>query len=236
MLAFADAVQHASVDSLHLSSADFAAVERWASLVMRRGHWAYGAMPPAGEERARYLGMLAWYGVAPPAPDADRVWVGPRVLVREGDTEGFVTDEIPATEVGCPIGWRTLLRDQETNTNELASAWLSDHPEFAALATFADRIGRDAMRVGGRGTATRASSDEQGASSASAGLAPGASTADFSSRVTVRPLAPPGDSARPARALPGDTLAGPDSSRADSLGRGAATPATRASVSDSSAR
>ena len=139
MLAFAAAVRRAADDRVEVTSADFAAVERWASLLVRRGHWARDAMPPAGEERARYLGMLSWYGVAPPGPGVERVWVGPRLLVREGDTEGFVTDEIPGTGVGCPIAWRAALREQRSNAGALASAWFEDHPEFPALVEFLDR-------------------------------------------------------------------------------------------------
>jgi hypothetical protein len=69
------------------------------------------AGPPPGEERAQYLGTLAWYGVAPPSPEADRVWVGPRVLVREGETEGFVkvviergTEKLLGATVCCAHG------------------------------------------------------------------------------------------------------------------------------------
>ena len=139
MLAFTDAVRRAAKDSVSVSSADFDAVERWASLLMRRGHWAYDAIPPAGEERAKYLGTLAWYGVAPPDPNADRVWVGPRVLVREGESEGFVADEIPATGVGCPIAWRQVLNEEKTGATAMASAWFNDRPEFVALATLGGR-------------------------------------------------------------------------------------------------
>jgi hypothetical protein len=139
MLAFAAAARHAAQDTAAMTSADFGAVERWASLLVRHGHWAYDAMPPAGQDRAIYLGMLAWYGVAPPAPDADRIWVGPRVLIREGDTEGFVADEIPSTGVGCPIAWREPLHEGKTGLNATASAWLYERPEFTALAILANR-------------------------------------------------------------------------------------------------
>src|SRR5258708_39373266 len=111
-----------------MPGADFGAAEPWASLLVRRGHWAIDAIPPAGEARAQYLGMLAWYGVAPPSPEADRVWVGPRVLVRDGDTEGFVADEIPATGTGCPLAWQPRLREEKTGTNAMASAWFDDRP------------------------------------------------------------------------------------------------------------
>jgi len=150
MLAFTEAVRRAALDSVDVSSADFSAIERWASLLVRRGHWAYGAIPPPGEERVRYLGTLAWYGVAPPAPETDRVWVGPRLLVREGEAEGFVADDIPTTGTGCPIAWRGALRERGNRTGALASAWLSDHPEFAALAPLACRVARGVAQAGQR--------------------------------------------------------------------------------------
>jgi ApbE family protein len=139
MLAFVSAVRRAAADSVHLSSADFEAVERWATLLDRRGHWIEGAIPPPGEERIRLLGTLAWYGIAPPGRNVDRVWVGPRMLVREGDNEGFVADEIPGTGIGCPISWRPRLRDEHTGAGAMANAWLADRPEFAALIVFARR-------------------------------------------------------------------------------------------------
>jgi hypothetical protein len=114
MLAFARAVNHAAQDTSHLGSADFAAIENWASLLDRRGHWSAGATPPAGEERMQYYGMLTWYGLGPQAPDERRIWVGPRLLVSEGDSEGFVADEIPLNRVGCPVAWRDWLRSDGT--------------------------------------------------------------------------------------------------------------------------
>ena len=140
MLAFAAAVHRAQIDA-PVTSADFDAVERWASLLVRRGHWATGAIPPAGEERARYLGTLTWYGVAPPSPGSNRIWIGPRLLVREGDVEGFVADDVPATGVGCPSGWRAELDRPTSATSAWATAWLADHSEFRALATLATRVG-----------------------------------------------------------------------------------------------
>jgi len=154
MLAFAEAVRRAKLEA-PVTSADFDAVERWASLLVRRGHWAMDAIPPAGEERVRYLGTLSWYGVAPPAPEVSRIWVGPRLLVRESDTEGFVADDVPATGVGCPIAWRAQL-EQTSATGAWASAWFVDHPEFRALATFAVRVGHgiadQARQVAARGS------------------------------------------------------------------------------------
>lgn len=142
MLAFTDAVHRASIDGSLLTSADFTAVERWASLLLRHGHWAHDAIPTDREERARYLGMLAWYGVAPPSPELDRVWVGPRVLVRDGEAEGFVADEIAATPVACPIAWRDVVNDQRSGADAMAAVWMSDHPEFAALPSIVTRVQR----------------------------------------------------------------------------------------------
>lgn len=140
MLAFAAAVVRAERNA-PVTSADFDAVERWASLLVRRGHWALGTIPPAGEERERYLGMLAWYGVAPPSPESSRIWIGPRLLVREGDLEGFVTDEVPSTSVGCPAAWRAALERSAAGRITWAEAWLEEHAEFHALAVLAARAG-----------------------------------------------------------------------------------------------
>jgi hypothetical protein len=125
MLAFARAVRRAAQDTCHLASADFAAVEEWASLLEGRGHWAEGVTPPSGEERMKYLGTLSWYGVAPAPSGAQRIWVGPRVLVRVGEMEGFVADEIPLNPVGCPIAWREWLRDDGTGMG--ANAWTAQY-------------------------------------------------------------------------------------------------------------
>jgi len=180
MLGFLAAVRHAAEDSVHLGSADFAAVERWASLLDRRGHWAQAAIPPPGEQRVRYLGTLAWYGLAPPS-DVDRVWVGPRMLVRTGDTRGFVADEIPNTGVGSPIAWRERLHEERTGTNAMANAWLSDRPEFVALATFGRRTGGATMATARRLFA------------GSAGMA---------QRAFARPAATPRSASKPAGAAP----------------------------------
>lgn len=153
MLAFAAAVHRAQVDA-PVTSGDFDAVERWASLLVRRGHWATGAIPPPGEERSRYLGTLAWYGVAPPSPGSNRIWIGPRLLVREGDIEGFVTDDVPATGVGCPAGWRTEIDRPTSGTSAWATAWLADHSEFRALGILATRVGAT-MTERARATAAR---------------------------------------------------------------------------------
>ena len=189
MLAFTAAVRRAAADRVPLTSADFSAVERWASLLVRRGHWAYDAIPPAGEERARYLGMLAWYGVAPPSPEVDRVWVGPRLLVREGETEGFVADEIPSTKVGCPIAWRARLREEQTSTGAMASAWFSDHPEFTALVAFTSRVAR------GVGSAARQVAAQRLVAPAHDRGRAATVTAAFSGRTPTTAVPAPADSA-----------------------------------------
>ncbi|HET9326367.1 MAG TPA: FAD:protein FMN transferase [Candidatus Eisenbacteria bacterium] len=140
MRAFAAAVERASQDTVHVTNADFEAVERWATLLDRRGHWIEGAIPPPGEERIKLMGALAWYGLAPPGQNVDRVWVGPRMLVRVGDAEGFVADEIPGTGAGCPISWRPRLREENGRATAMVSAWLADRPEFSALAVFGRRL------------------------------------------------------------------------------------------------
>ena len=121
MQAFALSVQRAAQDTCDLTSGDFRAIEDWASLLDQRGHWAAGAMPVMREDRMRYVGTLTWYGLAPASPNEHRIWMGPRLLVREGDMEGFVADDLPLTGVGCPISWREWLR--RGNDTMSASTW-----------------------------------------------------------------------------------------------------------------
>jgi hypothetical protein len=204
MLAFAEAARHAAQDTAQLTSADFGAVERWASLLVRRGHWAYDAMPPAGQERAAYLGMLAWYGVAPPAPDADRVWVGPRLLVREGDVEGFVADEIPLTGVGCPIAWRKPLREDKTGVIATTSAWLDERPEFTALLILGNRAAVKIMDESQEMAARHEVSPDLD-SAPPPFKRPATSAASFSSRVTVSTTV---DSAHRSLVLPTEAPTG----------------------------
>jgi hypothetical protein len=220
MLAFAEAARHAAQDTAQMTSADFGAVERWASLLVRHGHWAYDAMPPAGQERALYLGMLAWYGVAPPAPDADRVWVGPRLLVREGDVEGFVADEIPLTGVGCPIAWRVPLREDKTGVIATGSAWFADRPEFTALPVLANRAAVKIVDASRHLAVRRAAVPSIASAPAPGPGRPATATAAFTSRVTTVSTPVGADSAahRPVGSLPGASggashgaLATPDS-------------------------
>jgi hypothetical protein len=150
MLAFARAVNHAAQDTCDLTSADFGAIENWASLLDRGGHWTSGATPAPGEERMAYFGTLTWYGIAPATGDERRIWVGPRVLVRQGDTEGFVADEIPSSPVGRPIAWVPWLSDEEmTMSNHAWTAqWMASSREFAPLVQLGTGIAR---RLRGKG-------------------------------------------------------------------------------------
>lgn len=94
----------------------------------------------------RFLGTLAWYGVAPIEPDEQRIWVGRRFLVRYGDTEGFVADEIPLTRIGCPIAWRDWLRgdSQYLGTNAWTAQFMRESRQFAPVVQLgrgiADRL------------------------------------------------------------------------------------------------
>jgi len=144
MRAFAESVRRASQDTCTLASSDFQAIEDWASLLDRRGHWATKATPPRGEERMRYLGTLAYYGVAPASDDDRRIWIGPRVLIRYGDMEGFVADDIPSVAVGCPLSWREWLRHDTTGLsgNEWTAQWMRESRQFAQVIDF----GRDVAR------------------------------------------------------------------------------------------
>jgi hypothetical protein len=138
---FTIAVRRAGDPQLHLRSADFAAIEQWASLLDRRGHWATDAIPPAGAARMQYYGTLTWYGIAPAPAEERRLWVGPRVLVREGDTEGFVADEILNTSVGCPLGWRELLQpEQDGTSNGWLAQWTGGAREFGPVVRWGRRM------------------------------------------------------------------------------------------------
>ena len=142
MLSFAEAARRAASDTCDLRSADFRAIEDWASLLERRGHWAGGTAPEPREDRMRYYGTLAWYGIAPANNDDQRIWMGPRFLVREGDMEGFVADEIPLTGIGCPISWRPWLRrDNGAMANNVWTAqWVRDSRQVAQAVDFGREV------------------------------------------------------------------------------------------------
>ena len=144
MLAFARAVTRASQDTCDLGSEDFAAVEEWASLLERRGHWIPGANLPRGPERLRYLGTLAWYGLAPETSEPRRIWVGPRLLVRDGDLEGFVADEIPLMEAARPVSWRDWLGGDDTSlsANAWTAQWMGEAKQFAPIVRLCMSVGQ----------------------------------------------------------------------------------------------
>jgi len=144
MLEFTYSALRAADDTVHLESADFRAVEEWASLIAHRGHWAPASIPSAGVARVRYLGTLAYYGLTPVADDARRVWVGPRVLVREGDEEGFVLDDIPSIRAGCPLTWQEWLRHDTTgmSRNEWSARWMRDSKQLAQMVSFGKQVMR----------------------------------------------------------------------------------------------
>jgi hypothetical protein len=89
----------------------------------------------------RYYGTLTWYGLAPTTTDEPRIWMGPRLLVREGDMEGFVADDIPLTGVGCPISWREWLR--RDNGSMSANTWTAQWMRDSRQLTQAVDLGRD---------------------------------------------------------------------------------------------
>ena len=145
MLAFANAVTRAASDTSDLTSDDFRAVEEWASLLARDGHWARRGVPADAQDRMRYLGTLAWYGVAPATGHEQRIWIGPRILVRIGDDEGFVADEIPLHPVGSPHAWREWLRDDSMtlSSNAWTAQWMGDLKQFTPLV----HAGRNVARL-----------------------------------------------------------------------------------------
>ena len=141
MLAFARAVQRAAQDTCDLTSADFGAVEEWASLLERDGRWPYGAVPALGEDRTRYFGALSWYGLTPSVAEDRRIWVGPRMLVRSGDTEGFVADEICANRVGCPLAWQEWMRNGSSlSANPWTAQFMGEARQFAPFIELGQRI------------------------------------------------------------------------------------------------
>ncbi len=149
MLAFAESVRRAASDTCDLKSDDFRAIEDWASLLDRRGHWAAGTAPAVREDRVRYFGTLTWYGLAPAPQSEHRIWMGPRLLVREGDMEGFVADDIPLTGVGCPIAWREWLRrgNGALNADTWTAQWMRESRQLSDAVDF----GRDmAQRLQGK--------------------------------------------------------------------------------------
>jgi hypothetical protein len=75
------------------------------------------------------------------------VWVGPRALVTVDGDDGYVSDEIPATTLGCPGSWQSFLLPgaSDSQRNLFAVRWVNPPgAEFLhivkALQTVAVRV------------------------------------------------------------------------------------------------
>jgi len=153
MTSFVAAVQHAQSDSLALTSRDFRAIEMWASMLFSRGHWANYVSDTTEDARFRYLGALAHYNLSPPegpsssGRHAHQVWVGPRALVTVDGEEGYISDEIPATLLGCPMGWKDYLMpgERDSDRNFFAVRWVK--PPGAEFLQVAKAMGNVAVRL-----------------------------------------------------------------------------------------
>jgi hypothetical protein len=150
-----------------LTSQDFRAIENWASMLFSRGHWAKYVADTTDDARFRYLGALAHYNLSPPegpsssGRHARQVWVGPRALVKVDGEEGYISDEIPATKLGCPLGWKPwLLPGREAERNYFAIRWVK--PPGAEFLQVAKALGNMTVRLaslarGGRSRTTETS-------------------------------------------------------------------------------
>lgn len=153
MLSYAAAVRRTKADSLAPRSRDFRAIEEWAGMLFSRGHWANYVRDTTADARFRYLGALAHYNLSPPAGPratarhARQVWVGPRALVTVDGDDGFVSDEIPATRLGCPVGWTPWLQpgEAESRRNFHAIRWVN--PPGAEFVQVAKALRNVSLRV-----------------------------------------------------------------------------------------
>jgi hypothetical protein len=153
MTSFVAAVRRANTDSVTLVSRDFRSIETWASMLFSRGHWANYVADTTDDARFRYLGALAHYNLSPPegpissGRHAHQVWVGPRALVTVDGEEGYVSDEIPATRLGCPVGWTAWLMPggRESDRNFFAVRWVK--PPGAEFLQVARALGNVSVRV-----------------------------------------------------------------------------------------
>lgn len=150
MTGFATAVRRARDDSSSFGSADFRAVEVWAGMLFSRGHWARFVSDSTADARFRYLGALAHYNLNPTdAPTSSgrhdrQVWVGPRALVTVDHEEGYIADEIPASDPGCPTSWRPWLMPgrNERARNQWTVRWVKPPGhEFVQVANALRRMG-----------------------------------------------------------------------------------------------
>ncbi|HXS81878.1 MAG TPA: hypothetical protein VN896_04095 [Methylomirabilota bacterium] len=171
MTSFVAAVRRANSDSVTLTSNDFRAIETWASMLFSRGHWASYVRDTTDDARFRYLGALSHYNLSPPegpsssGRHARQVWIGPRALVKIDGEEGYISDEIPATKLGCPVGWKPFLLPggREAERNYFAIRWVK--PPGAEFLQVAKALTNITMRLaslarGGRTHTTETSAVE----------------------------------------------------------------------------
>ncbi len=161
MTAFVETVRRIKADTARITSRDFRAIEEWAGTLFSRGHWAHYVKEASPDARYRYLGVLAHYGLNPPqgptpsGRHARQMWVGPRALVTVDSDEGYISDEIPATKLGCPIGWTPWLQpgERESLRNLHAVRWVNPPGwEFVQVAKSIRRVAVRAANLarGGR--------------------------------------------------------------------------------------
>jgi hypothetical protein len=163
------AVHHANTDSVTLTSRDFRAIETWASMLFSRGHWANYVADTTDDARFRYLGALAHYNLSPPegpsssGRHARQVWVGPRALVKVDGEEGYISDEIPATRLGCPVGWKPFLLPGrgDAERNYFAIRWVK--PPGAEFLQVAKALGNVTLRVASLARGARGHTPENAA-------------------------------------------------------------------------
>jgi hypothetical protein len=173
MTSFEVAVRRANTDSVTLTSRDFRAIETWASMLFSRGHWANYVRDTTDDARFRYLGALAHYNLSPPegpsssGRHARQVWVGPRALVKVDGEEGYISDEIPATKLGCPLGWKPwmLPGGPEEERNYFAIRWVK--PPGAEFLQVAKALGNMTLRVATLARGARTRSEETSAAESS---------------------------------------------------------------------
>lgn len=226
MTGFADAVHRAARDTTVLSSQDFRAIETWAGMLFSRGHWARFVKDSTADSRFRYLGALAHYNLSPPeGPSASgrharQVWVGPRALVKADGDDGYISDEIPSTPLGCPTSWKPWLLPgaHESQRNLWAVRWVD--PPGAEFLHVAKALRKVSLRVaalvqGGRtpGAEVRTAAAPAGTRSTTAAAAPlpVAGTDTLARLAAPHGPAPAPDSAAPMMAAPDSLAAAPDS-------------------------
>jgi hypothetical protein len=91
------------------------------------------------------------------------VWVGPRALVKADGEEGYISDEIPATKLGCPLGWKPwmLPGGPEEERNYFAIRWVK--PPGAEFLQVAKALGNMTVRVATLARGARTHSEETSA-------------------------------------------------------------------------